>query len=68
MNKLSNNNEKGLEKSKISLKKGAWGWEIVGKLILLLVVILVLIAIIGMLTGKTTIIWNKLGSLFTFGR
>ncbi len=49
-------------------KKGAWGWEIVGKMILLLIVILVLIAIIGMLTGKTTMIWDKLGGLFTFGR
>ena len=60
--------KEGLGKSLISLKKGAWGWEIIGKLILVLIVILVLIAIVGMLTGKTTIIWDKLSSLFTFGR
>jgi len=49
-------------------KKGAWGWEIVGKLILVLIVLLVLIAIIGMLTNKTDTIWTSLSKLFTFGR
>lgn len=48
-------------------KKGVWGWEIIGKLFLLLVVILVLLTIIGMLTGKTNALWEKIKSIFTFG-
>jgi len=48
------------------MKKGSWGWEIVGKLILLLIIVLVLLVIIGLITGKTNDIWDKLKSIVTF--
>jgi len=48
------------------MKKGAWGWEIVGKLVLLLIILLVLIAIIGFLSHNTTSMWDRIRSLLTF--
>ncbi len=50
------------------MKRGAWGWEVVGKLILILIIILVLIVIVGLLGNKTNLIWDKLREIVTFGR
>ncbi|MFH2027598.1 MAG: hypothetical protein ABIJ08_00530 [Nanoarchaeota archaeon] len=52
--------------NKITSKKATWGWEMVGKLILLLIIILVLITIVFFLSGKTNIVWEKLKSIMTF--
>ena len=48
-------------------KKAAWGWEMIGKLILVLVVILVLLIIIGLLTGKSYELWDNIVGIFAFG-
>jgi len=49
------------------MKKKAFGWEVVGKLILVLIIIVVLMVIIGLLTGKAGMLWDKVRSVFTFG-
>jgi len=48
-------------------KKAAWGWEMIGKLILVLIVILVLLVVIGLLTGHSYKLWEGIKALFTFG-
>ena len=48
------------------MKRGTFGWDIIGKMILLLVIILILLIVIGMLTGKSTLLWEKLKSVITF--
>lgn len=49
-------------------KKGiTWGWEVIGKIILVLVVIVVLIIAIGMLAGEQGSMIDKLKDMLTFG-
>ena len=48
------------------MKKGALGWELIGKMILLLIIILILLGVIGILTGRSNILWDKLKALITF--
>ncbi|MBU0614942.1 MAG: hypothetical protein KJ601_02515 [Nanoarchaeota archaeon] len=49
-------------------KKGiTWGWEVIGKIILVLVIIVVLIIAIGLLTGKSNEFVDKIRNIFIFG-
>jgi len=57
-----------LKFNKISInKKAEWGWEVIGKIILILIVILVLLIIIGLLSGKSHELWDKIAGMFSFG-
>jgi len=44
-----------------------WGWEVIGKIILVLVIIVVLIVAIGLLTGKSNSLIDNIGNIFVFG-
>ena len=47
-------------------KKAILGWEMIGRLILILILILVVLTIIGMLTGKTQAVWLKVKDILSF--